>query len=134
MSRELLLTAGFTFDDGQESVVTAAVLRRFQNITTKRPSRIVQGIPTTAAGTEIALGSAAALGGAILVVNLDPTNFVTIYRTTGPIHAIAILRPDTDSDGNGGFWMCTALGADLLAPYAVADTATCDILIATCPP
>lgn len=131
MPNELVSSFSVEYDDGQQPPQAISVTRRFRSITTKRPNVMVQSIPTSE--TAILLGAASGLGGTLVVVNLDPSNFVTIYNATGG-QAVARLDPDTDSDGKGGFMVVDRLGANMLAPYAKADTAACQIAILTCPP
>lgn len=130
--RQLTLGASATFDDGTSPVIPLAVVKRFQTITTSRPNCIVQQISTS--GDLILLGAADGLGGTLLIVNLDPSNFVTVYRAAGPTNALARLDPDSDGDGNGGFFFVARTGSALTAPFAVADTGACRVAIFTCPP
>ena len=119
------------YDDGVDTPQSIAIVNRFRTITTKRPAAIRQAILTTP--TALALGGAAGLGGTLVIINLDPNNYVTVYNATGD-KAIARLDPDTDSDGHGGFLVIDRLGADSLVPYGVANTATCEVMIFACPP
>ena len=57
--------------------------------------------------------------GYILLVNLDPTNFVSVRAATGAANAIRL-------DANGGFALFK-LGSGATAPFAIADTAACQI-------
>jgi hypothetical protein len=65
---------------------------------------------------------------AFMVVNLDPTNYVEVKAaTSGAI--VSRLAKDTNSDGNGGFHLTTGLGSGMQAPYAIANTDPCEILV-----
>lgn len=62
------------------------------------------------------------------VLNLDPTNYVDIkVATSGAI--FARLRPDTQEDGTGGLAFISELGSGALAPFAIANTNPCDVLL-----
>lgn len=131
--KALTLSASAKFDDGISPLVTAAVLKRTSVVVTSRSTITVQLI-TQSAAVAIDLAAAATYANAVLFINLDPNNFINIYRTSGPTNLLAVLGPDTDGDGNGGFFMCSKLGSALLAPYAQADTADCRMIIFACPP
>jgi hypothetical protein len=65
---------------------------------------------------------------AFMIVNLDDTNYVEVkVATSGAI--FAKLKKDTDGDGNGGFACLTELGSGAQAPYAIANTAACNVLV-----
>lgn len=57
--------------------------------------------------------------------NLDPTNFVELRVATSGAK-FARLDPDTNSDGKGGIALLR-LGSGAQVPYAIADTAPCEI-------
>ena len=131
MANELKLSFNVTFDDGIKPEVVASITERFKTIADKRPVMLVQSVGTSEEA--VVLGDTAALGGTLVLVNLDPTNFVNVKVATGGA-IFAKLFPDTDSDGSGGFIVLDAMGSGALAPFVIADTAACKVLVMICPP
>lgn len=75
----------------------------------------VQAVTTSEVA--ITLGDVAT-GGYWFVQNMDPTNFVTIRSATGVTGLIKLLA---------GEWAIFRTNAGAAAPYAIADTATCNV-------
>lgn len=71
----------------------------------------------TTAEVAINLGDVAT-GGYWFVQNMDPTNFVTLRSATGVTGLIKLLP---------GEWAIFRTNAGAAAPYAIADTATCNV-------
>ena len=65
----------------------------------------------------ITLGDSGA-GGYMLLINRDSTNFVEIRQATGAADLIRLLA---------GNIACFRLSPDATAPFAIADTAACDL-------
>ena len=59
-----------------------------------------------------------AAGGYMFVQNMDPTNFVSLRQATGGGNFIKLLA---------GEWAIFRLSADASTPYAIADTAACNV-------
>ena len=57
-------------------------------------------------------------GGYWFVQNLDPTNFVEIRSGTGAVDLIKLLANE---------WALFRMSADASAPFAIADTAACNV-------
>lgn len=112
------------FDDGL-ATESDEVEARVQTSTGKRTTKLTQTVGTSEEVLD--LGDITSVG-AIMIRNLDPTNFVNVKTTTsGTI--IARLDPDTDGDGKGGFMLLSRAGSGLQAPWAIADTAACKVRI-----
>src|SRR3990167_8951403 len=65
----------------------------------------------------ILMGDVAA-GGYCFVQNLDSTNFISLRQATGAANFIKLLA---------GEWAIFRLSADTTAPYAIADTSSCNV-------
>lgn len=120
-----------TYDDGVEDALVMALVSRTGTPTTKRPVISEQSVGTSSEA--VLLGDTAALGGCLAIKNLDQTNYVDVYNESAGKH-IARLRPDADGDGKGGFCILEELGADTLAPFVKANSATCKIRVFIQPP
>lgn len=128
MANEITGSGKLTLDIGDGNPITVAY--SFSDTPSSKKfiyTRQTIGITEEA----IQLGEVSSLGWGI-VVNLDPTNFVTIRLPgTGASNDGIKLKPK-DSDGNyfgaGPF----LFGPDVTAPYAIADTAACDIKFLIC--
>ncbi len=98
---------------------------RLQSPATLKDASLLQSIDTSE--TVIALGDIASPGG-FMLVNRNATNYVDIYNASSGVH-VARLRPDTESDGTGGFCLISELGADMQSPVGIANDAPCIIEI-----
>ena len=124
MANEVTLSGSLDFDDDL-TTEGDAVESRQQTSTGKRTSKIVQTIGITEEVLD--LGDITSVA-ALMIRNLDPTNFVNVKTTTsGTI--IARLDPDVNGDGKGGFVLFSRAGSGLQAPWAIADTAVCKVRI-----
>ena len=92
------------------------------SVTTKRIQRAKMNVATTEEA--IPLGDVTAPAFA-LFINRDATNIIHLKTGTGGT-IFAKLRPDTDSDGKGGFAFLE-LGSGAQAPFAIALVATCQM-------
>lgn len=116
MANELALNFDAQYSDDTGSVSAVSIVDQLIGSTAKRQFHGKQLIPITV-DTVIARGGVT--GAQLLViVNRDPTNFVTIKPGNGGL-AIAKLLP--------GRFCVIPPGGDFLTPYAVADTAACEI-------
>lgn len=128
MASEMKLNASLVYEDAFGVQLKSEVVDRVQNVTTKRPVKLVQNIGITEEAID--LGDTGTPVYAFFK-NLDPTNFINLKVATGGA-IFAKLRPDTNSDGRGGFAMLE-LGSGATAPFAISDTATCNMEITLCP-
>lgn len=74
-------------------------------------------VAVTTAEIAIPIGSVPT-GGYMFALNLDPTNFVHIRAATGSTNFIKMLP---------GEWCMFRCSATAAAPFAIADTATCNV-------
>lgn len=125
MALENLLDASLTYDDGLASPQTLSVASRLVTSAGKRVSGQVQNVGTSEEAVQ--LGGMTAPG-AVMLKNLDPTNFINVKVGTGGA-IFAKLRPDTNGDSKGGFVLIDCMGSGAQAPFVVADTATCRMVI-----
>lgn len=122
MANEITLSAALGYRDSENTEGVLAVASRLQSVSTKKIARLKQNIGTDEEA--INLGDVSSPGVA-LFVNRDPTNFISLKVATGGA-IFAKLRPDTGSNGKGGFALLE-LGSGAQAPYAVADTGACQM-------
>lgn len=116
MSNELTISAGLRFlkSDRNASASKGGLQRDVAG------SSYVE-IPQTVGITEEAIVKGdVTSGGYIYLENLDPTNFITIRQGTGTTGFIQLLPGDI------ALFRVSPLTS---APYAIADTAPCDLLV-----
>lgn len=124
MASELSFTATVTFTDPNTGrTKTLQVPERFAD--TAKTQLISQTVGITEEALE--MGDIASPT-ALMVVNLDPTNFVTLKVATGGA-LVAKLKKDTNEDGNGGLFLADELASGMQAPFIIADTAPCEVAI-----
>lgn len=116
-------TISVSFEDAAGNVRTFGVPLRERTPATPTYSLLTQTI-TTGADTNLNFGDISAPS-EICVKNLDPTNYVTIKDNNDV--AVAILRPDTNSDGNGGSMVLSEPGSNMTSPSARANSGACKI-------
>ena len=120
MAKEVSLSANVAYSDANGVKTELGQPSLQQDVTTKVTHRGQQSVPT--ADTAINKGAVASLG-YYMLVNLDPTNFVTV-KDAAAGKVIGVLKP-------GGGFMAGYAGSDFQNPVAVADTAACliDVLL-----
>jgi hypothetical protein len=116
-------TVSVSFEDDAGNVRTFGVPLRERTPATAKSSFLQQTI-TTGADTNLNFGDVSSPS-EIAVKNLDPTNYVTIKDNNDV--AVAILRPDTNSDGNGGSLIISEPGSNMTSPSARANAGPCTI-------
>ena len=72
----------------------------------------------------IQLGDLAATGGYVYLENLDATNFIGVRQGTGATDLIKLLAGD---------WCVFRIHGSSTAPFAIADTAACNLRIVLLP-
>lgn len=122
MANELTISVSLDYEDSRFQTDGLSVEQIIKTVSSKKKVRHTQSIGTSEEA--IALGEITSPGYAIFR-NLDPTNFVNLKVATGGA-IFARLDPDTNADGKGGVALLR-LGSGAQAPYAAADTASCDI-------
>ncbi len=116
-------TVSVTYEDDAGNQRTFGVPLKERTPATAKVSLLTQTI-TTGADTNLNFGDISSPS-EIGVKNLDPTNYVTIKDDNNV--AVAILRPDTNSDGNGGCLLISEPGSNMSSPSARANTGSCEI-------
>lgn len=122
MADEITISVSMSYEDSENTSVSMSITEALFSVATKRVNRIKMNVAITEEA--IPLGDVTAPGYA-LFVNRDPTNFINLKVATGGA-IFAKLTPDADSDGKGGMALLR-LGSGAQAPYAIADTATCQM-------
>lgn len=124
MALELTSSVSIEFDNDLQSLSLSVSNRK---LTSADPNavQLLQEIGTSE--EVINLGGLASLG-SFMVKNLDPTNYVTVKSgLSGTV--LAVLKPDLNGDGTGGWFACDYAGSGMQAPAAVANTAECRIAV-----
>ena len=127
MASELTFNASIEWQDAFGATFGLDVLNFVKTITTKRPQVLTQTIGT--AEEAINLGDITPKYG--FFKNRDATNFVSIRAGTG-LGNFARLDPDENGDGKT-FPLILRFGSGATNPYAIADTASCDIIYVLVP-
>lgn len=116
MADEFVLNANLTYEDSEmDDPISLAVVDLVASISTKKYTRAKQNVGTSEEA--INLGEVTSPGW-FMAINRDETNFVMIQVGTSGA-AFAKLRP--------GEFCLLRLGTGATAPYAIADTAACQI-------
>lgn len=124
IANEVTSSARIAYDDGISDGF-AEVVARVENSAGKRFTKLKQTIGTSEEALQ--LGEISAVG-AVFIKNLDETNYVEIKTTTGGT-IVARLEPDLNGDGNGGWVGLSRAGSGFQAPWAIANTAACKVVI-----
>lgn len=122
MADEITISASMSYEDSENTSAAMSVVEALFSVATKRIQRCKMNVAITEEA--IPLGDVTAPGYAFFI-NRDTTNFINLkVATSGAI--FAKLTPDTNGDGKGGFAILR-LGSGAQAPFAIADTATCQM-------
>lgn len=120
MADELHHLMGFYFKAANGAEDGISVPDTAIDVTTKKTTHIGQSIGTSEEALN--LGDVSPTGATLIVINRDTTNYVEIKDGTGGT-IIAKLR----ANGVGVNWCCIPLGSGITAPYAIANTAACEV-------
>ena len=120
MANEVTLTATLNYADSEGSNETLQVADKQANVASKIYTKNKQNIGTTEEA--IKLGEVASLGWAIFI-NRDPTNFINIKAGTGGTVIVKLLP---------GELAMFRFGSGITAPFAIADTAPCQLEYMIC--
>lgn len=124
MANELTMSGSISYEDSEGASQELSIADVIKSVTTKRYVKLKQNVGITEEAVN--LGDITAPGYAIFI-NRDETNFINLkVATSGAI--FARLDADTDGNGTGGFAILK-LGSGAQAPYAIADTAACQMEI-----
>lgn len=115
MSNEITLNASLAYADDESADLALEIAEALASVTTKKYIKAKQNIGTSEEA--IGLGEVTSLGWA-LFINRDPTNYIELRTGTGATK-FAKLRP-----GKFAFF---EFGSGITAPYAIADTAACQM-------
>ncbi len=121
MANEVTISASLGYSDGDDVDVSVAVQNQQRTPTTKRPLKTIQAIGTAEEALQV--GDGASFGD-LWVRNLDATNFVNVKVATGGAICAKLLP---------GRFMLIPLGSGMQAPFAIADTAACNVEIMVVP-
>lgn len=122
MASELRFSASLEWEDAFGVEFGLDVLNFVKTITTKKPLVLHQTIGTSEEAID--LGDITPKYG--FFKNRDATNFVSIRAGTG-LANFARLDPDENGDGKT-FPLIVRFGSGMTAPFAIADTAACEIV------
>lgn len=122
MANEITLSGSLSYEDSEGTELSLSMANVIKSVATKLINRLKQNIGT--AEEAIKLGEVSSLGYA-LFINRDETNFIELRVSTGGAK-FAKLDPDTAGNGTGGFALLK-LGSGAQVPYAIADTAACQM-------
>lgn len=122
MANELTMSGSISLEDSEFAEESIEVQNVIKSMTTKKYIKFKMQVGTSEEA--LPLGEVTTPGYAFFI-NRDQTNFVNLrVGTAGAI--FARLDADTNGDGKGGFALLK-LGSGAQAPYAIADTAACQI-------
>jgi hypothetical protein len=115
MANELTLSGSLAYADSEGSDLSLALSEILASVATKKFVHHKQNIPTSEEALD--LGELTALGWGIFI-NRDETNFVEIRVGTGGNDFVKIPP---------GKFALFHFGSDVTAPFAIADTAACQL-------
>lgn len=122
MANELTMSLSMSYEDSEGTSESLSLANIIKSVSSKIIAHHKQNIGTSEEAVN--LGPVSAPGYAILV-NRDETNYIELkVATSGAI--FAKLDPDTAGDGTGGFAFLK-LGSGAQAPFAIANTAACQL-------
>ena len=119
MANEITLKYSFSFTKNGQTLDATSGLQTLQvNVTGDNALQHIQSIGTSEEA--ITLGDIT-VGGYCFFKNLDATNFIEIRQGTGASDLIQL---------KAGEFAIFRISPDATAPYAIADTAACDLFVA----
>lgn len=121
MANELTVNASLAYEDADD--VTASIVNTDDliTVTTLKPSKHRQTITTSEVA--INLGGISSIGW-LMFKNLDPTNYIEIKTGTGGTIIGKMLA--------GESYGPVRCGSGITAPFAIANTASCEMEILIC--
>jgi hypothetical protein len=121
MANEITVNGSLVYEDSEDMAASMSQLNDIINVTTKKPFRNRQTITTSEVA--INLGGVASLGW-MMFKNLDETNYIEIKTGTGGTVIGKMLA--------GESYGPVRCGSGITAPYAIANTASCDMEVMIC--
>lgn len=123
MANEITLAGSLSYEDSEGTSESLSMANVIKSVATKLIARLKQNVGFSVEEA-IKLGDVSTLGYAIFI-NRDQTNFINLkVATSGAI--FARLDADTAGNGTGGFAILK-LGSGAQVPFAIADTAACQM-------
>jgi len=120
VSNEINLNATLEYEDSEGTALSLQIVNLLASVASKKPIAFKQNIGITEEA--IGLGETTAPGWAMFI-NRDETNFVNLKVATGGA-IFAKLKP--------GEFAFLRLGSGAQAPFAIADTAACQLEVLIC--
>lgn len=116
MANELTLNASLSYDDSEDSEILLEIADKLVSVSTKRFIHHKQSIGTTEEA--IVLGEVSGSLGWGLFINRDSSNYISLKTASGGTIFARL---------NAGEFAFFRFGSGVTAPYAVADTAACQL-------
>lgn len=123
MANEITINASLVYEDSEGATASLSVTDKLVTVTTKKPIYHRQSITTSEVA--INLGGLASIGW-VMFKNLDATNYIEIKTGTGGT-VIGKMFP-------GEIYGPVRIGSGITAPFAIANTAACEMEIMMCAP
>lgn len=121
LANELTTTISVEYSDADGQELSSGTQNEQRSVSTKRPIKHTQLIGTSEEAIQIGDGGTIV---ELYLRNLDPTNYVEIKTGTGGVVTDKLL-PGKDC--------LHRLGSGMQAPYAIANTASCALLVHATP-
>lgn len=121
MANEITVNGSIAYEDAEGVTQSIAQVDDVINVTTKKPYKNRQTITTSEVA--INLGGVASLGW-VMFKNLDETNYIEIKTGTGGTIIGKMLA--------GESYGPVRLGSGITAPYAIANSSSCDMEVMIC--
>ena len=116
MANELTLSASLAYEDSEGADEVLAIAEKIASVSTKKYVKAKQNIGTSEEA--IGLGEVTSLGFSIFI-NRDSTNYLELRSGTGAANDIIRI--------NAGEFAMFRWGSDVTAPFAIANTAACQM-------
>lgn len=118
MANEIRVSGSLVLDDSEGEAIPLQVPEILKTLTTKRYTKYKMSVSYTVEEA-VGLGDTASRGWAMFI-NRDATNFINLKVATGGAIFAKLLA---------GEFALLRLGSGAQAPYAIADTAACQMEI-----
>ncbi len=118
MANEITINASMVYEDAEGANASISVVDKLVTVTTKKPVYLRQTITTSEVA--INLGGLASVG-YVMFKNLDSTNYIEVKVGTAGAICGKMFPGET-------YGPCR-LGSGMQAPFAIANTASCEMEI-----
>ena len=126
VARELTISLSAAYEDAVGMTAQVDISNLVVDLVTARCHHTKQNVGF-ASQEAINLGDVSTLG-VMILVNLDPTNYIEVKHATGGT-IIAKLFPLVDSGAAGLNWCCLQVGSGISAPFVIANSGACEMEI-----